>query len=290
MTTLASLYRNNSWRLPPSRSEVHVQLHSFLTTVALSEEQDTYERVIAGKSNQRYSIGTVYHHLRVQGAFVLWTQTVWNKGGIPRHSFLAWLFVLNQCSTRDMIIGWRLQSSPLCLLCNVAAECKKHLFFYCSFSWRLWGSLAPCCGFTLNRPWDLVMAQLQGLSPRSPKGKIALLCWQECIYWTQSEQNAQLHRNVFHSVGVITRLLNRQIKDKILSFRSINPAVYSAMMQQWNRLLQRSPPLPSLLFLFPSPYLSMISMPLIIVISASKFLGLLKLGWLHNGFWFGFQM
>ncbi|CAF1698374.1 unnamed protein product [Brassica napus] len=53
----------------------------------------------------------VYANLRVQGPAVTWCNIVWNKGGIPRHSFLTWLFVLNRCPTRDRIIGWGLQTS-----------------------------------------------------------------------------------------------------------------------------------------------------------------------------------
>ena len=185
------------------------------------------------EKNDRYSIGAVYHNLRLQGVSVPWALTVWNKGGIPRHSFLVWLFVLNRRPTRDMILGWGLQTSPLCLLCNVANESRSHLFFDCSYSWGLWGALGPRCGITPARSWDLAMAQLQGLNRRSTKGKLALLCWQGCIYWTCSERNARLHRNIFRSVDALSRLLNRQIKDRILSFRDTNPTTSSVMMQQW---------------------------------------------------------
>lgn len=231
--TLASLYHNNSWRLPPARSEEQVQLHTYLTTITFTEGQDSYEWVIDGRLNHSYSIGTVYHNLREQGPIVPWTQTVWNKGGIPRHSFLSWLFVLNRCPTRDRIIGWGLQSSPLCLLCNSASESRNHLFFECNFSWGLWGSLALRCGLSPNRSWDGVMAQLQGQSRRSPKGMPTLLCWQGCIYWLWSERNARLHRNIFRSVDAIARLIDRQLRDKILSFRDTNRSVSSVMMQQW---------------------------------------------------------
>ncbi|XP_048624100.1 uncharacterized protein LOC106453611 [Brassica napus] len=231
--TLASLYQNNSWRLPPARSEEQVQLHTYLTTITFTEGQDSYEWVIDGRLNHSYSIGTVYHNLREQGPIVPWTQTVWNKGGIPRHSFLSWLFVLNRCPTRDRIIGWGLQSSLLCLLCNAASESRNHLFFECNFSWGLWGSLALRCGLSPNRSWDGVMAQLQGQSRRSPKGMLTLLCWQGCIYWLWSERNARLHRNIFRSVDAMARLIDRQLRDKILSFRDTNRSVSSVMMQQW---------------------------------------------------------
>lgn len=150
VATLASLSNNNTWLLPPARSEAQVQLQSYLTTITLTEENDSYEWVIEGTLYQKYSIGIVYRKLRVQGQPVSWNAIVWNKGGIPRHSFLTWLFVLNRCPTRDRILGWGLQTSPLCLLCNVMPESRNHLFFDCHFSWGLWGTLAPRCGITPN--------------------------------------------------------------------------------------------------------------------------------------------
>ncbi|KAG5399918.1 hypothetical protein IGI04_014525, partial [Brassica rapa subsp. trilocularis] len=56
---------------------------------------------------------------------------------------------------------------------------------------------------------------------------------QGCLYWTWTERNARLHRNTSRPFDVITRLLDRQIKDRILSFRTFNPSVSSIMMQQW---------------------------------------------------------
>lgn len=231
--TLASLFSNNSWRLPPARSETQVQLHAYLSTINLNDEEDYYEWIVDGRLEEKYSIGSVYHNLRVQGAAVPWFRTVWNKGGVPRHSFLSWLFVLNRCPTRDRILGWGLQTSPLCLLCNVASESRDHLFFDCPFAWGIWSSLAARCGFTTGRTWSSVLLQLQAINRRSPIGMLTLLCWQGTIYWVWSERNARLHRNIFRSPDIISRLVDRQIRDRILSFRSSNPSVSSIMMQQW---------------------------------------------------------
>lgn len=175
----------------------------------------------------------VYAHLRDQGPAVPWSKTVWNRGGVPRHSFLTWLFVLNRCPTRDRLIGWGLQTSPLCLLCNSAPESRNHLFFECSFAWGIWGVLGLRCGITPQRDWNTGFGHLQAMNTGSPKGILTLLCWQACIYWTWSERNGRLHRNNFRPSDLISRLVDRQIRDKILSFREKNPTKASSMMQQW---------------------------------------------------------
>ncbi|CAG7867093.1 unnamed protein product, partial [Brassica rapa] len=233
LATLASLHSNGTWRLPPARSERQVEIHALLSTVLLNDEDDFYEWEIEGKIHTSYSIGMVYAHLRIHAPAVPWCKTVWNKGGIPRHSFLTWLFVLNRCPTRDRIIGWGLQSSPLCLLCNSAPESRDHLFFECSYTWGIWGVLALRCGITPESNWSRALNQLKALNSSSPKGKLTLLCWQGCIYWSWSERNGRMHWNNFRPSDLISRIIDRQIRDRILSFRETNPTTSSIMMQQW---------------------------------------------------------
>ena len=142
--------------------------------------------------------------------------------------------MLNRCPTRDRIIGWGLiTTSPLCLLCNLEPESRNHLFFDCAFTWGIWSVLIRRCGLQPERIWSRVLEQLQGLSPRSPLGMLSLICWQACLYWSWTERNTRLHRQIFTSSQSLTRRIDRQIKDRILSLRSANPSTSSTMMQQW---------------------------------------------------------
>ena len=231
--TLASLYQDNRWRIPAARSEALVNIHILLTTTHLNELEDYYEWEVDGKKSTAYSTGLIYEKLCDEGVTVPWVSTVWNKGGIPRHSFLSWLFVLNRCPTKDRILGWGLQTDPNCLLCNLSTESRNHLFFDCNFAWCIWESLAQRCGTQPQRSWDRVMTQLQSTSCHSTSGILIRLCWQACIYWTWTERNARLHRQIYRSSDAIIRLVDRQIKDMILSFRDINPARSSSLMQRW---------------------------------------------------------
>lgn len=231
--TLASLYCNERWQLPPARSEAQVNMQALLTTINLTQQDDYYEWEIGGKLNSRYSMGQVYNYLREEGPTVPWFHTVWNKRGIPKQSFMAWLIVLDRCPTRDRILRWGLQTDPFCLLCNLTSETRNHLYFDCNFSWEVWGTMGRRCGITPMRTWSQSMNQLQALSRSSPSTVLTLLCWQSCLYWLWSERNSRLHRQVFRSPDAISRLIDRQIKDKILIFRTSNPALASRLMQQW---------------------------------------------------------
>lgn len=165
--TVASLFRDDNWMLPPARSEAHVNIHAHLTTISLNENEDYYEWEIDGSITQRYSTGKVYGKLCEAGISVPWYHSVWNRCGIPRHNFLAWLFVLNWCPTRDRIWGWGLQTDPSCVLCNSAPECRNHLFFDSRFTWHLWEICSLRCGFTPERSWERVLLQLQLLNLKS---------------------------------------------------------------------------------------------------------------------------
>lgn len=231
--TLASLYCNNQWLLPAARSEEQVNLLAALTTINITQEEDYYEWEIDGKVCNRYSTGAVYNKLRGEGSVVPWFETVWNRGGIPKQSFMTWLFVLDRCPTRDRLLRWGLQTDPLCLLCNSSPESRDHMFFQCGFAWGIWESLAPRTGFIPKRSWSQTISQLQLLRRRSILGMLTLLCWQSCLYWIWAERNGRLHRQNFRSQDALIRLIDRQIKDKILSFRSSNPSLSSKMMQLW---------------------------------------------------------
>lgn len=231
--TLASLHRGNHWRIPPARSENLVNIHVLLTATTLTDSQDYYAWEVDGKKSSTYSTGIVYEQLSDAGTLVSWLYSVWNKGGIPRHNFLAWLFVLNRCPTKDRILGWGLQTSPTCVLCNCFPESRNHLFFDCHYAWSIWGTLASRCGVQPERSWDRVLGQLQAQSRNSLTGTLLRLCWQACIYWTWTERNSRLHQQTFRTPESVSRTLVRQITDRISSLRDSNPAVASSLMQQW---------------------------------------------------------
>lgn len=61
--TVSSLCLNGSWRLPPARTEAQLQLHTYLTTVQLTNEEDYYEWVIDGQTYTSFKTGILYDYL-----------------------------------------------------------------------------------------------------------------------------------------------------------------------------------------------------------------------------------
>lgn len=248
--TVASLFTNGAWRLPPARSEPQLLLHTFLTTITLTQNPDYYEWEIAGKVCSTYSTGSTYSYLRGDLDEVSWASAVWFSYGIPRQQFHTWLVVLDRCPTRDRLLSWGLQTSPLCLLCNNDHESRDHIYFNCSYSFDLWELSASRCSFQPRRSWNQTLQQMQALPKQRAQRSdrlLTLLAWQSNLYWIWNERNSRLHTNSFSSINALFTIIDRQIRNRVQGFRSSNPNLASSMMQMWFRHVWSSPPqLPSL--------------------------------------------
>lgn len=62
--TVASLFSEGAWRLPPARTENHLAVQIHLTTVTLSDNDDYYEWEVDGRHWHKYNTGEVYAYLR----------------------------------------------------------------------------------------------------------------------------------------------------------------------------------------------------------------------------------
>lgn len=231
--TVADLNRNGNWSPPNPRSEEQLILHTHLTTIALTELEDTYFWQPQDIKLTSYSTGMIYNLIKEHKPQVPWLKAVWTSRGIPKQNFLAWLVVLNRCPTKDRILGWGLQTDPVCVLCNSTAESRDHLFFDCPFSFTVWEFLARKAGCTPVRQWSHCLATMQALNMPRHLRILSLLAWQTTIYLLWNERNTRLHRQIFRQPASISSTAFSLIKNKISSFRDSNPRLSSLMIQHW---------------------------------------------------------
>lgn len=231
--TLASLHTEGQWRLPPARTENQLALHIHLTTITLTDEEDTFDWEINGKMALKYKTGEVYTYLKGSIPLVPWANVVWNSMGIPRQSFLTWLVVLNRCPTRDRLLSWGIATDPACLLCNSTVESRNHLFFECSFSTVIWRRIAYKCRLLPTNSWNFTIDHLQSFSQSRNAKRLSLLAVQACIYWIWHERNPRLHNQTFRSADNILLVIDRQVRNRVQSLRSTNPRAASSMLQLW---------------------------------------------------------
>ena len=234
--TVSSLCSNGSWNLPPARTDAQLQLYAFLTTIQLqANQEDYYEWEVNGKTYTKFQTGIIYDYLVEQRPNVSWYTSVWFSRAIPRHSFHIWLVIQNRLPTRDRLINWGLQVHPNCLLCNRNQETRNHLFFSCDFSYDLWVIVARRLDLLPNRDWEVTLDQMNSLPQPLTQRLLSLLAWHSTVYWLWNERNARLHNNSFRSVDQIFRQIDRQLRNKLQSFRESNPNRSSLMLQSWFR-------------------------------------------------------
>lgn len=169
----------------------------------------------------KFSTGQIYNSIRDHRPTVPWKHAVWNSRGIPKHSFLTWLFVLNRCPTRDL--------TPIAFF--VTLPLRDHLYFDCNFSWTIWRRMSQRCQLSPIRRWNdniLTMQQLRG--PKEKK-TTTWIAWQCTIYFIWSERNNRLHQNLFKSADSIINSIDGIVCNRASSIRDSNPSLASAMLQ-----------------------------------------------------------
>lgn len=219
--------------IPAPRTEPQLALHAYLTTVTLTDEEDSFVWKQANKSSDRYSTGFTYSLIRTHAPLVPWMKAVWPSQGIPKQSFLTWLVTLNRCPTKDRIISWGLQTNPTCILCNTSNETRDHLFFDCSYSAVIWEALARktnCRSFT---SWDQSLLHMSHRTGTKSERLLGILAWQTSIYFIWTERNGRIHRQNFRAATSIIKTASALIKNKISSFRDRSSKLCSAMLQSW---------------------------------------------------------
>lgn len=233
--TLASLNVQGNWILPAARSEKQVQVQIFLSTITLTDAEDQYSWVVDGSKSTTFSTGAVYKAIKHHNPIVEWRKTIWCSRGTPKHSFLAWLFTLNRCPTRDRLLSWGLNTPSTCLLCNNCDESRNHLFFECVYSSQVWHNMGSRSGITTSTSWELTLTALHHLSgPRHAK-LLPLFVWHSTIYYIWSERNARLHRNIYRPPDSIANSIRSYIKAKIAAIRPTSPSLASSLFRLWNR-------------------------------------------------------
>lgn len=231
--TLRDINFNGNWLIQSPRSENQLMVQTYLSTLELSQEEDVYTWKMDGNTLEKYSTRLVYETLKRHAPLVSWVKTIWCKGGIPKHNFLAWLFVNNRCPTRDRLLGWGLTVDPMCLLCNSAPESRDHLLFICPYSWEVWSRTSDRCQVVTPRDWMGIVDYLNTIQLPKLKKKLLLITWQCAIYLIWSERNARLHRNCSRSPHNLLSSLYLIVKNRCSSLRSQNPRSSSAMIQMW---------------------------------------------------------
>ncbi|XP_022895208.1 uncharacterized protein LOC111409387 [Olea europaea var. sylvestris] len=96
--------------------------------------------------HDKFSTKIAYDYFRHKGTLKPWEGEVWKPCITPKHSFLLWLAAQSKLLTKDKLLF--LDIDRRCVFCRLFEETCDHLFFKCSFTSSLWGSIRSWLGIT----------------------------------------------------------------------------------------------------------------------------------------------
>ena len=131
---LASVTHNGGWLWRLARFEALVEIQARLSEISL----DSMDKPIWTTSKKGYYVSSdTWEVLRVKKEQVEWWKLVWFPLAIPKQAFILWLVMKERLVTGDRLLSWGYKGDVSCLFCRNQLESGTHLFFKCSFSYRI---------------------------------------------------------------------------------------------------------------------------------------------------------
>ena len=135
--TLCRVLKDKEWHWRSARSEDLVKIRSKLQSTDLKEN---YRVIWTATPSGKFGIAATWNHLQRKKSKVPCWRLIWFSAAIPKHSFIGWL-AMNGLSTNLRLIQWGNIGDSLCSYCRMIIETRKHLFFECPFSKRIWQAI-----------------------------------------------------------------------------------------------------------------------------------------------------
>ncbi|XP_013751229.1 uncharacterized protein LOC106453535 [Brassica napus] len=185
---------------------------------------DTYKSVFTTKNT--------WNLLHQEGTTVEWCKGLF-KHHTPKFAFFTWLALHNRLSTGDRMLQWNAGVSSACIFCN-QFETRDHIFFSCTYSAAVWSQLMR--GLLRTR-YTTIWTEVLELTLDNSLGMITTFLtryvFQITIHILWRERNDRRHGATPISVQALVKMLDRQIRNKCLSFRQLGDFTYAASLSDW---------------------------------------------------------
>ncbi|XP_062113958.1 uncharacterized protein LOC133824963 [Humulus lupulus] len=151
---------------------------------------------------------------------VKWSQEVWGRLNLPRHSLVFWIAVQNWLRTRDKLHKYNIIDEFHCLFCRRHTETEEHLFFDCSLAWLClqqvknwlrWGAESRHLGSLLR--W-IERAKISKLKKKCYSAALAAL-----VYQVWHARNELLWNSKVMTVDMIARKIKEDVKHRVSCVR-----------------------------------------------------------------------
>ena len=218
---VAEALRDGNWWLSRSRSRNRLitMIRDSLpdaNPICSSEVDDIYMWKPGNRvASISFSTADTWEALHPQGEPVFRHRQVLFQGRIPKHAFITWVIARNRLGTRDRMKSWGLQVPPTCILCNKAAETRKHPFFDCSYSSEVW--VFFCSRLSINPPvlFEDGLRWLRNPSPEEFVKLIVKLVYQAALYSIWKERNARIHNQISRPAQAVILEMKQTVQARL---------------------------------------------------------------------------
>lgn len=182
--------------------------------------------------SSRFNSKNTWSNIRKKKDQVMWSRLIWFQQGVPRFAFITWLAVRDRLSTGHRTAQWG--QAQYCLYCGEPDETRDHLFFACPYTFTLWLKVAGnLFGMDPDPDWDTTITRL--LTGHYDRLTFILLRLelQVTIYYFWRERNERLHNHVSKPVEHIARLVDKTVRNRIMSTCYYLRPRLQGLMQRW---------------------------------------------------------
>ncbi|XP_074296937.1 uncharacterized protein LOC141627603 [Silene latifolia] len=135
-----------------------------------------------------YSVKSCYSWLREKRPVVDWHRSVWNVVSPPKHCFIAWLISSHALMLKEKLVKLQISTDDKCCICALATESHAHLFQECSFSHKIYSSLAVKLGARLDATNQLQCIRKKRWSRLRKQVTTAILLAAWYLIWNQRNE------------------------------------------------------------------------------------------------------
>ena len=147
---------------------------------------------------------------------------------------MSWIAAHDRLATGDRILQWNPQANANCIFCIFGAESRNHLFFYCSYSEKIWRNLVGrLMGRNYTCIWDEVLYLISTNIGSRTKLFLLRYVFQVAIHTIWMERNSRRHGTVQKPPGILVKFIDKQTRNRISSLRGKGGKHLTQAMAAW---------------------------------------------------------
>lgn len=179
-----------------------------------------------------FSASKIWEQVRSRKSRKDWSRIVWFTQGVPRLAFITWLAMKDRISIGERTRSWG--HTQAYLLCGEPDKTRDHLLFACPHYLMVW---LEALGELLEAPadpnWNEIINRLITHSFDRDSFILLWLALQTTIYYVWRERNERKHKGCYRSTSHLLGNIDKMIRNRISSLRSIGHPRYENLMQRW---------------------------------------------------------